>query len=82
VSARKTLNDRFAVSGGVGHYGLNEIYHDSYNYWNATVTATLAPFEFQLAYLGVDDNAGDHFNRKSVGGRVALTVLWRFSSTR
>jgi hypothetical protein len=46
------------------------------------VTATLAPFEFQLAYLGVEHNAGDHFNRKSVGGRVALTVLWRFSSTR
>jgi uncharacterized protein (TIGR02001 family) len=82
VSARKALTERFSVSGGVGHYGLNEIYHDSYNYWNATVTASFAPFEFQLAYLGIDENAGEHFNRKSVGDRVALTALWRFSSTR
>jgi len=82
VSARKALNERFAVSGGIGHYGLNEIYHDSYNYWNATVTASLAPFELQLAYLGVDHNAGDHFDGKSVGDRVALTALWRFSSIR
>jgi uncharacterized protein (TIGR02001 family) len=82
VSARKSLSERFSVSGGIGHYGLDEIYHDSYNYWNATVTASLSPFEIQLAYLGIDGNAGDHFNSKSVGDRVALTALWRFSSTR
>jgi uncharacterized protein (TIGR02001 family) len=82
VSARKSLTEHFSISGGFGHYGLDQIYHDSYNYWNATVIATLAPFEIQLAYLGVDDNAADHFNRKSVGDRVALTALWRFSSTR
>jgi len=82
VSARKALTERLSVSGGFGHYGLSEIYHDSYNYWNATVTASLAPFEIQLAYVGIDDNAEDHFNSKSVGDRVALTALWRFSSTR
>jgi uncharacterized protein (TIGR02001 family) len=82
VSGRKALGERFSLSGGFGHYGLNEIYHDSYNYWNATLTAQLSPFEIQLAYLGVDENAGEHFNSKSVGDRVALTALWRFSSTR
>jgi uncharacterized protein (TIGR02001 family) len=82
ISGRKSLGKRFSVSGGLGHYGLNEIYHDSYNYWNATLTAALEPFELQLAYLGVDDNASDHFNRRTVGDRVALTALWRFSSTR
>jgi uncharacterized protein (TIGR02001 family) len=82
VSGRKALNERFSVSAGVGHYGLSEIYHDSYNYWNATLTASIAPFEVQLAYLGVDRNAEDHFDNKSVGDRVALTALWRFSSTR
>jgi uncharacterized protein (TIGR02001 family) len=82
ISARKALSEHFSVSGGIGHYGLDEIYHDSYNYWNATVTLALAPFEFQLAYLGVDDNAAEHFDGGSVGDRVALTALWRFSSTR
>ena len=46
-----------------------------------TLTATLAPFELQLAYLGVDDNAAEHFAEDAVGDRVALTALWRFSST-
>ncbi|MEO8020042.1 MAG: TorF family putative porin [Pseudomonadota bacterium] len=81
VSARHPLNEHFSVSAGLGHYGLNEIYHDSYNYWNATLIASLKQFEFQLAYLGVDANAEDHFDADSVGDRVALTALWRFSST-
>jgi uncharacterized protein (TIGR02001 family) len=81
ASGRYPINDRFAVSAGFGHYGLNEVYHDSYNYWNATLIATLKPFELQLAYLGVSDNAEDHFVEESVGDRVALTALWRFSSS-
>jgi len=80
ISGRHPLSDRFSISAGLGHYGLDEIYHDSYNYWNATLIATLKPFEFQLAYLGVSENAGDHFSEDSVGDRVALTALWRFSS--
>lgn len=81
VSGRYPINDRFALSAGIGHYGLEEIYDDSYNYWNLTLTATLAPFELQLAYLGVDDSAAKHFDEDAVGDRVALTALWRFSST-
>ena len=81
LSGRMPIDDRFSVSGGVGHYGLGEIYHDSYNYWNATLIANLAPFELQLAYLGVDKKAEEHFPRRSVGDRVAFTVLWRFSSS-
>jgi uncharacterized protein (TIGR02001 family) len=80
VSGRQPLGDRFSLSAGVGHYGLNEIYHDSYNYWNLTLSATLTPFELQLAYLGISENAEDHFTDDSVGDRVALTALWRFSS--
>jgi uncharacterized protein (TIGR02001 family) len=80
ISGRQPLNERFSISAGLGHYGLDEIYHDSYNYWNLTLTAALKPFEIQLAYLGIDENAGDHFTADSVGDRVALTALWRFSS--
>jgi len=82
MSGRYPLGERFALSAGFGHYGLDEIYHDSYNYWNLTLTATLEPFEVQLAYLGVDQNAGEHFPDDVVGDRVAITVLWRFSSTQ
>jgi uncharacterized protein (TIGR02001 family) len=80
ISGRHPLTDRYSISAGLGHYGLNEVYHDSYNYWNLTLTATLTPFEVQLAYLGVSENAEDHFTEDSVGDRVALTALWRFTS--
>jgi uncharacterized protein (TIGR02001 family) len=82
LSGRHALNEKFAISAGFGHYGLNEIYHDSYNYWNATLTGTFRPFEIQLAYLGVSSNAEEHFDSDSVGDRVALTALWRFSTTQ
>jgi uncharacterized protein (TIGR02001 family) len=82
LSGRKPLSERWALSAGFGHYNLEHVYGMSYNYWNATVTATLAPFELQLAYLGVDDTAAEHFVSRSVGDRVAFTALWRFSSTR
>jgi uncharacterized protein (TIGR02001 family) len=82
LSGRYPINDRFALSAGFGHYDLHDVYHDSYNYWNVTLTATLKPFELQLAYLGVDDSATEHFDDDAVGDRVAFTALWRFSSTR
>jgi uncharacterized protein (TIGR02001 family) len=80
LSGRYPLNERFALSAGFGHYALDDVYHDSYNYWNVTLTATLAPFELQLAYLGVDDGAAEHFDEDAVGDRVAFTALWRFSN--
>jgi uncharacterized protein (TIGR02001 family) len=81
LSARHAFNERWTVSAGFGHYNLEAVYDDSYNYWNATLTATFEPFELQLAYLGADDRAADHFPDDSVGDRVALTALWRFSTT-
>ena len=81
MSGRHPFTEHFAVSAGFGHYGLEEIYHDSYNYWNVTLTGTFAPFELQLAYLGVSNNAAEHFHEYVTGDRVAFTALWRFSST-
>jgi uncharacterized protein (TIGR02001 family) len=82
LSGRLPLGERLSLSAGVGHYDLRETYHDTYNYWNLTLTANLAPFELQLAYLGVDADIVEHFDPDSVGDRVALTALWRFSTTR
>lgn len=81
VSGRQPLGEHWALSAGVGHYDLERVYGMTYNYWNATVTALVAPFELQLAYLGVDNNAEDHFVDRSVGDRIAFTALWRFSSS-
>jgi uncharacterized protein (TIGR02001 family) len=80
LSGRHPFNERMSIAAGVGHYGLDEVYDDNYNYWNVTFIATLAPFELQLAYLGVDGDAAKHFDPESVDDRVAFTALWRFSS--
>ena len=82
LSGRHPLGERWAVAAGFGHYDLQHVYGMSYNYWNATVTATLAPFELQFAYLGVDGEADNHFASDSTGDRVAFTALWRFTSAR
>jgi uncharacterized protein (TIGR02001 family) len=80
VSTRHAFNERFALSAGAGHYGLEGVYDASYNYWNATLTATFRPFELQLAYLGSDPPEG-LFLDSTDGDRVAVTALWRFSSS-
>jgi len=80
VSGRHAFNDRWSVAAGAGLYGLREVYHDNFIYWNATLIANLRPFELQFAWLGIDDSADDHFRGDSIGNRVAVTALWRFSS--
>ena len=80
ISARHAFDERWSVAGGVGHYGLAGVYGASYDYFNATMIANFSPFEFQLAYLGVDDGAARLFPEDAVGDRVAFTALWRFST--
>lgn len=80
LSGRHAFNERYALSAGLGYYDLQDVYEDSYTYWNVTFTATFQPFELQLAYLGASDEAADHFDDEVVGDRVALTALWRFST--
>lgn len=80
ISGRHALSSRYSLSAGVGHYGLEGVYGASYRYWNATFTATFAPFELQAAYIGTDSEAERHFRRGTVGDRVAVTALWRFST--
>ena len=82
LSGRQPINDHWSLSAGVGHYGLEEIYHDSYNYWNVTLIASFRPFELQFVYLGMDAGLEEHFHPDSVGDRFAVTALWRFSSTK
>jgi uncharacterized protein (TIGR02001 family) len=82
VSRRHAFDERFSLSAGAGIYGLEEVYRDNLLYWNATLTASLPPFELQLAWLGIDAAAEEHFSGDSIGNRIALTALWRFSSAR
>ena len=80
ISGRHAFSERWAVAGGVGHYDLDGVYDDSYDYWNATLIATFRPFELQLAWLGTDASAEALFGDDVAGDRVAFTALWRFSS--
>lgn len=81
ISGRHAFDDRFSLAAGVGHYGLDGVYSESYNYWNVTLVGSFAPFELQLAYLGADGGATDVFVEDVAGDRVTFTALWRFSSS-
>ncbi|HEX6638556.1 MAG TPA: TorF family putative porin [Steroidobacteraceae bacterium] len=82
ISGRHAFNDRLSFAAGVGHYGLDGVYDASYSYYNATLIANLAPFELQLAWLGVNSEATRLFAEEAAGDRVAFTALWRFSTAR
>ncbi len=81
ISGRHPFNDRYSLSAGVGHYGLDGVYDDSFSYWNVTIAGNFRPIELQLAWLGVDSSASDLFIEDAVGDRVAFTALWRFSTS-
>jgi uncharacterized protein (TIGR02001 family) len=82
LSARRPIGSRFSIGAGVGYYELDEIYQGGYAYWNLTLSADFAPFELQVALLGADNEAEYIFGTRSAGERVAVTALYRFSSTR
>lgn len=81
ISGRHAFNEHWAIAGGVGHYALDDVYDDSYDYWNATLIASFRPFELQLAWLGTDSVAEAIFGDDVAGDRVAFTALWRFSTS-
>ena len=81
ISARHPFNDRYSLAAGVGHYGLDGVYNESFSYWNITLVGSFKPIELQLAWLGVDTDATDIFIEDAVGDRVAFTALWRFSTS-
>jgi uncharacterized protein (TIGR02001 family) len=82
LSARQPLSDRFSLSAGVGHYSLEDVFLDSYQYFNVTLIGSFEPFELQVAWLGSNGLEPAVFSSDSTGNRVAVTALWRFSSTR
>jgi uncharacterized protein (TIGR02001 family) len=81
ISARHPFNDRYSLAAGVGHYGLDGVYNESFSYWNITLVGSFRPIELQLAWLGVDTDATGIFIEDAVGDRVAFTALWRFSTS-
>lgn len=82
ISGRHPFNERFSIAAGVGHYGLDGVYGDSFSYWNVTLAGSFRPIELQLAWLGVEARASEVFIEDAVGDRVAFTALWRFSTSR
>lgn len=82
LSARRPLAGRYSIAAGVGYYGLDEVYDDSYAYWNLTLTADFSPIQLQLAALGADSTAERLWGTRSAGERLALTALYRFATTR
>jgi uncharacterized protein (TIGR02001 family) len=82
LSGRWPLGGRYSLGAGVGYYGLDDVYDEGYTYWNVTLSGDFGPLQLQLAALGADSDAEHIFGTRSAGERLALTALYRFSTTR
>jgi uncharacterized protein (TIGR02001 family) len=82
LSARHQISTRWSISAGIGRYLLEEIYAADYDYWGATLSADFSPMEVHIALLGADDTAEQIFSSRAAGQRIAVTLLYRFSSNR
>jgi uncharacterized protein (TIGR02001 family) len=82
LSARHPISTRWSISAGVGRYLLDEIYAADYDYWSVTLSADFAPIELHFAVLGADDTAERIFSSRAAGERLAVSALYRFSTSR
>jgi uncharacterized protein (TIGR02001 family) len=82
LSGRRPFGGRYSLGAGVGYYNLDDVYDEGYAYWNLTLTGDFGPIQLQLAALGADSEGERIFGTRSAGERLALTALYRFSTTR
>jgi uncharacterized protein (TIGR02001 family) len=65
---------------GLGQYQMAAPIDRSYAYWNASLTATRAHWQLDIAAIGTSGSARDLFGYARAGDRWAVTLLRRFSS--
>src|SRR5262245_12228187 len=82
LSGRGKISTRWSFGLGAGHYALDQLYAENYNYWSATLIGDFAPIELQLAGAGTSEAGGRLFTTDPAGRRAAVTVLYRFMSVR
>ena len=76
IELRRSLGDRFQLSGSLGHYAFERTDWSDYLYWDAGVSATAGRFTFDLRYFDTDNDeagfAGPELTRSRLVGSVSV----------
>ena len=76
IELRRSLNDRFQVSGSLGYYEFARSDWDDYLYWDFGVSAVAGPVTFDLRYFDTNGDeagfAGEKLTEPRVVGSVSV----------
>ena len=76
IELRRSLGDRFQLSGSLGHYEFERTDWSDYLYWDVGVSATAGRFTFDVRYFDTDTEeagfAGPELTRGRLVGSISL----------
>lgn len=72
--ARYPILDNLEVSAGAGLHDLDDLFGDSYSYWNFGVARFVGRFTFTASYIDTDSHAAAIWGRERSAGRLAVSV--------
>ena len=78
VELRRSLDDRFQLSGSLGHYEFERIDWSDYLYWDVGVSATAGRFTFDLRYFDTDNDEAGFAGPELTGSRLVGSISLGF----
>ncbi len=78
ASLRQPLWRNLALTAGLGHYDLTDLFGESYWAWSGGAELGLQRLTFMLTRFGTDRTARQLFGRQTADDHWALTAAWRF----
>ncbi len=74
IELRRSLSDRYQVSGSLGYYEFGRNDWDDYLYWDLGVSAVAGPVTFDLRYFDTNGSEAGFAGPKLTGSRLVGSV--------
>lgn len=74
VMYKRALNQRTALTTGIGYQDLEPLYGQGYSYWNIGVSRIVGDFTFDLSYIDTHGNAREIFGDTAAGARWVFSI--------
>ena len=78
VELRRSLGDRFQLSGSLGHYEFERTDWSDYLYWDVGVSATAGRFTFDVRYFDTDTEEAGFAGPELTQGRLVGSISLGF----
>lgn len=74
LSGRLPLTPRLDAAAGIGHFDLDRVVGDSYDYWSVGLSWLVGRFALDLTHIDTSRAATDLFGSRIAGSRVVASV--------